>query len=353
MLNIAITFDYELFFGDHFVGADEMLFSPTEQLLKILNKYSISATFFVDVLSVYMHEKAGEISYCQKFIQQIQKMLQAGHDVQLHIHSHWLTSGYENGKWIFDETNYRIHSFGFDETKEMSVYGIIKWGKDFLENNLKKIDENYACVAFRAGGFCVQPHEGLFQALNKNGIWIDSSVAVQQQKDGINKYDYTNIPPERNGWWIKSTGSINEQVSSDEGDIFEVPIICTSRSLIRRLLHPEAEKTLRCGKPKGTYIGQSKCVPVQNITLRKMKALLNYNRAKPMLTCDSLRYGAILRELFKRAKCAKKEEYISIIGHPKLIDNIWLANFEEILRGISINQNCRIVTMTEMGSQLR
>ncbi len=349
MLNIAITFDYELFFGENFASADEVLFSPTEQLLKTLQKYNVKATFFVDVLSVYMHEKKGEISYCQKFIQQIQNMVQDGHDVQLHIHSNWLTSEYLNGKWIFDAGNYGIHSFGFDENKEMSAYGIIKWGKEFLENNLRKIDENYTCFAFRAGGYCIQPHKELFQALNKNGIWIDSSVAVQQKKDNINIYDYTDIPPERNGWWIKNAGRLKDQVSSDEGDVYEVPVICTSRSLLRRLLHPESEKTLRCGKPKGTYIGESKNVPVRCKTLNKLKVLINYNQGKPMLTYDSLRYGAIHRELFKRANRAKGDEYVSIIGHPKLIDTIWLANFEEFLKGIDSRHNCRFVTMTEIG----
>ena len=166
MLNVAITFDYELFFGKNLASDDEILFSPTAELLAVLKKHNMKATFFVDVLSVYMHEKRGLTSYCENFIKQMQQMVKEGHDVQLHIHSNWLTAEYNDDKWIFNLDSYNIHSFGFDSNKEMSANAIIQWGKNFLETNLRVIDPHYACIAYRAGGYCIQPHKELFDALN-------------------------------------------------------------------------------------------------------------------------------------------------------------------------------------------
>jgi hypothetical protein len=64
MLNIALTFDYELFFGSNYASAEEVLFQPGKEILNLLDKYQVKATFFADVLSVRMHEKYGLTDRC-------------------------------------------------------------------------------------------------------------------------------------------------------------------------------------------------------------------------------------------------------------------------------------------------
>ena len=189
--------------------------------------------------------------------------------------------------------------------------------------------------------------------MNRYGVWIDSSVAVQQKNDTINIYDYTEIPAQRNGWWVKNDGALATQVSACDGDTYEVPIICTSRSLIRRLLHPETEKKLQRRNPKGSFIGQSSHLFIRPIWIRKLKVLLSYNKAKPMLTFDSLQHGAIYREIRKRARHIKRDEYVAIIGHPKLIDDIWLENFEAFLKEFEKDTRCCLVTMTDIGYKIK
>ena len=351
MLQVALTFDYEIFFGENYGTIKEILFDPTERLLETLNKYNVKATFFADVLSVYMHEKYGLNSYCEQFIDQIKRMVAAGHDVQLHIHSNWLQSEFVDGKWNFDTQYYRIHTFGFNRDERMSVPYIIQWGKTFLETHLQTVDPTYRCVAYRAGGYCVQPHEKLFAVLNENGIFIDSSVSAMQKAHGINVYDYMDVPEGKTGWWLKNDAPISKQMKKENGDTYEVPIGCVSNSLIRRLLIPSSERSLVLGAMRGSYIGQG-TMPTNKKKTGRLSLLLSYGKIKQRFSVDSLVADVILRGLKKYAKNAKGDAHVAIVGHPKLINNIWLDNFENLLRKACEHQKFRFVTMQEIGIEV-
>ena len=352
MLNVALTFDYELFFGENFDTADAILFDPTKKLLDVLDRYNVKATFFADVLSVYMHEKYGLTDYCEKFKAQLQDMISRGHDVQLHIHSNWLKSMFADGKWNFDIDSYRIHTFGFDNNEETSVPNIIKWGKEYLESVAREVDGNYCCVAYRAGGYSVQPHEQLFKCLLKNQIYIDSSVAIGQKADGVNKYDFTEFP-ERCGWWVKTDGKLNEPSEQAENAMYEIPIYFYRNSLLRRLFAPKSEQRLKLGKMRGSFVGTN----TQNISTkrkRKLEILFSYGKIKSLLSVDSLPYQAVLRAI---DICAKKNSSkngsISIIGHPKLVDNVWLENFDNFLNEAKKHKHLSLIPICEMAYLLR
>ncbi len=344
MLNVALTFDYELFFGENFGTADDILFEPTRKLLDLLDKYNVKATFFADVLSVYMHKKYRITDYCDKFKAQLQDIISRGHDVQLHIHSNWLKSMFADGKWNFDIDSYRIHTFGFDTNEEMSVPNIIRWGKDYLESIAREVNDNYCCVAYRAGGYSVQPHEQLFKCLLENQIYIDSSVAIGQKSDGVNKYDFTEFP-ERCGWWVKTDGKLDEPCEQTENIMYEIPIYFYRNSLLRRLFVPQSEQRLKLGEMRGSFVNSNteKCSTKRK---SKLALLFSYGKIKSLLSVDSLPYQAIFRTV---EKCAKKNASqngsISIIGHPKLVDSVWLDNFEKLLIAMIGKKNIVISTL--------
>ena len=54
--------------------------------------------------------------------------------------------------------------------------------------------------------------------------------------------------------------------------------------------------------------------------------------------------------------CARKNKKengaIAVIGHPKLIDNVWLNNFDKTLAGLVRKQKIRLTTMQEIGQKL-
>lgn len=349
MVNIALTFDYELFFGENLGTYDEVLFNPTSEILDLLDKHGIKATFFADVLSVYMQEKAGQQEYCDKFTKQIKDMAKRGHDVQLHIHSNWLKSKFKDGKWDFDLDSYAIHSFGFDESNETSVQNIIRWGKDYLESNLKPINPEYCCVAYRAGGYKIQPHGELFKVLNDNGIFIDSSVAVQQKSGGVNNYDYTNIY-ELDSWWIGENSPLEVQVSPDKGQIYEVPVGYCRASLLRMLFKPDVEKILKLSETRGTFIGKStqKKKPVKgNKIVRKLKLLKTYGKTYRLLSVDSVHYVVII-DLLKKLSKKGKDITLAAIGHPKLAEKVWLENFDCLLEQLKKSGFCKCVCMNDI-----
>ena len=346
MLNVALTFDYELFFGENFGSSDEILFGPTNKLLDVLDKYNAKATFFADVLSVYMHEKYGLHDYCEKFIQQIKDMVSRGHDVQLHIHSNWLKSEYRDGKWVFDIDSYRIHSFGFDVDCEMSAPNIIKWGKAFLENKLKPINPSYRCIAYRAGGYSIQPHQKLFQCLLENGIFVDSSVAIGQKSDGVNKYDFSKCP-EKSGWWVDINGSLEQLSATSNESVYEVPIYYYKNSLLRRILASKCEQRLRLSEVRGTFIG-TKSTKLAFEKKSKLKLLFEYGKIKSLLSVDSLPYQAVLKAVDKCVRGSGNKGTIAIIGHPKLIDGVWLDNFEKIIVSLSNKRKVKLAIMGEI-----
>ena len=353
MLQVALSFDYELFFGENHGTAKEVLFDPTDRLLDVLNKYNVKATFFADVLSVYMHEKCGLNSYCEQFIDQIKTMVAYGHDVQLHIHSNWLKSEYVDGKWVFDTQHYRLHTFGFDNDQQMSAPQIIKWGKEFLEKHLQCVNPDYRCIAYRAGGYCAQPHDELFKALNDNGIFIDSSVSAMQKAQEINVYDYTDIPVGKSGWWLRNDGPIAKQVNKEYGDMYEVPVGCVSTSLIRRLITPSTERMLRLGALRGSYIGQSTTATKKQSKISRIKLLLQYGKRKQRLSCDSQSDSVLLRGLRKYERCAKGNAHVAVIGHPKLINDVWLTNFERFLSRACEYHKFGFMTMQEIGLEVK
>lgn len=347
MLQVAITFDYELFFGENNATSEEILFAPTYKLLDLLDKYNIKATFFADVLSVYMHTKEGLEDYSTSFTRQIQNMVSRGHDVQLHIHSNWLKSKYNGTQWEFDIDSYRIHTFGFDKNNDTSAYSIIKWGKDYLENTLQPINPDYKCIAYRAGGYCIQPHTELFNALKENGIYIDSSIAMGQKANNINVYDYTKIP-EINGWWIDVDSELEIPAQKKENAIYEVPIGYVKNSLIRRFFCPKTEKDLVRTSIKGTYIGSKSSANSIPQKKSKFKILSEYNKNSRILTLDRLNYKLIYKKLKQEALKSNKHNSIAIIGHPKLIDDLWLENFENLLSNILANNEIKTTIMSNL-----
>lgn len=350
MLNVAVTFDYELFFGENFGTADEILFNPTGELLDTLDKHGVKATFFADVLSVYMHEKYGLTKYCERFKAQIRDMVLRGHDVQLHIHSNWLKSEYIDGKWEFDIESYRIHTFGFDLSREMSVPNIIKWGKFFLEDTLKCIKPTYQCIAYRAGGYCIQPHEELFKALLDNEIYIDSSVSMFQEAHNVNEYDYRSVP-DMNGWWIDLDSSINEPVTKKDRAIYEVPVAYYKQSLIKRLLKPEEEKSIS-HKLRGSYIKSPSLNGNTTVVKKtKIKRIFEYNKTTRILSFDSIHYKSIIQTLKKREKKnSSPYQTVAVIGHPKIIDFLWLKNIDEFLGLAKKEKKLNLIPICDMYS---
>ena len=171
-MNIFLTFDYELFFGDKTGTVEKCMINPTYELLKISKKYSVPMTFFIDVgYLIRLETESAKHSVLKadltKVKNQITEMLESGCDVQLHIHPHWERSYFNGEKWVIEVDGcYKLADFDDEE-----LFHIVTFYKSYLEEiSRKKVH------TFRAGGWCIQPFNRLKDIFKEIGIKYDSSV---------------------------------------------------------------------------------------------------------------------------------------------------------------------------------
>lgn len=332
MLNIVISFDYELFLGRNFYDDERVLFGPTKEILKILKKNNVTATFFADVCSVFQHEKYGLIDYCNQFSRQLKDIELSGCDVQLHVHPNWLKSQPKNGQWIFDENSYRIHYFDSKDNEEWTMATIIKEGKEYLEKVLGDI-ENYKCVAYRAGGFAIQPHQSLFPALAENGIKIDSSIVVKDYlKKDIIGYDFRKTPKKLN-WMISNKDLFQEEQKEIDKSLFEVPVMTIRNNIVERTFLPKYKRIFRRGEPLGKPISIGGAQP--RFVEGKLKRLALYNFSRRRLSFDEMNYEYLFRKIMKiygLYGAKERDIYIAIIGHPKAFSGDAFENLEKFVK---------------------
>lgn len=200
-VKFLLTFDYEIAFGHMRASEKSVLFDPTEALLKVLASQSVPATFFADTLSLdaYENREAAARSYVDDFCAQLQRARAQGHDVQTHLHPHWI-----GAQWDVSAAQWRL------EFKHYAFGGIVAaQGLGAARAALQRAHARVADIrgsvpiAFRAGGYSTLPHENVYvQALADLGYRYDSSVnPFRKQHGAVHAYDYLAVP-QRSSWPI-------------------------------------------------------------------------------------------------------------------------------------------------------
>jgi hypothetical protein len=171
-MNIFLTFDYEIFFGEVSGSVDKCMIEPSEALLSLAEKHGIQYTFFWDIGHYLALERfAQEFPELEidknKIANQLTQVLKLGHDIQLHIHPHWEKASFENGKWNMNlRDHYKLSDFPEKERKAIFA----KYNDALTQFKGEK------SKAFRAGGWCIQPFSDFETLFKVNGIRIDSST---------------------------------------------------------------------------------------------------------------------------------------------------------------------------------
>tara|TARA_R110002072_G_scaffold302060_1_gene483555 strand:+ start:19919 stop:20881 length:963 start_codon:yes stop_codon:yes gene_type:complete len=210
-VNIYLTFDYELFFGEESGTVEKCMLQPTEDLLELARGKNVSYTFFVDVGYLIEAEKYPQLRTELQLVKtQINKMLTLGHDVQLHIHPHWEKATWD-GKWSMNISN----SYKLSDFSEIEITAIVKKYKSYLDN----ITGNNTFV-FRAGGWCIEPFILLKDVFKEVGIRIDSSVfpGVYLKTDNYS-VNFLNAPRKSKYYFENSVCDEDE-----DGSFIEYPI---------------------------------------------------------------------------------------------------------------------------------
>lgn len=229
---IVLSFDYELFFGDRSGTVQKTLIEPTNLLLDEMDSVGFKGNFFVDYLMLkYLALESDK--QCKKdydaIINQLKDMVRRGHRIELHIHPHWVDAKYNgNGTWNYDNFNhYGLNAFSYNEITTM-----FEEGTRILENIAHTVDPSYKVIAFRAGGWAIQPFEMVREGFERTGIMIDSSVSSGVYIDKDNTIvDFTKAP-------VKSSYHFSSDVCQEEpnGKFIEVPISAYYRDLFTSAL---------------------------------------------------------------------------------------------------------------------
>lgn len=228
MFKIIFSLDYEIH-GNGDGSPYEMMVEPTKRLIELLNKYDAKLTILADVAEIlkfkeYYEQFNKDDYFYSDILDQLKNAVTNGHDVQLHLHSSYLNSVYENKRWKQDWSEYNLAALEYDRIDE-----IIKLGKNFLETLLIPIKPAYECYVFRAAGWSMSPSKNIINTLINNGIKIDTSVwkyGVYETK--VINFDYTNAFSEIIPWFLNEKDVCKKD---NKGKLLEVPIYCDKKKI--------------------------------------------------------------------------------------------------------------------------
>lgn len=334
-INLLLTFDYELPLGGMNSSYYEALFKPTENLLKKSAELKVPIVLFADILSYVKFKTWDEINFAQPFKNQLQTALKQGHDVQLHIHPHWLETKYENQRFIPSE------KFQLGDYDDEMIEDIIEKSIKELTTIGKATNEAYQCTAFRAGGYNLSPATStILTSLYRHGIRYDSSICKGYFfSSAISKVDYRKCNPKCN-WELDFNGDFFGQASKN--GILEIPIAGKPKSLF------EIPTSFKLKKWASRAVNHGYMIHIQNDanSWNRLRQLFSYR----MLTVDNYTYTSdylmdILHYNVKKYS-SEKEIFISLIGHPKSMGTYALDLLEQFITKAKVKYQDDICFLT-------
>ena len=238
MIYILYSNDYEVFLGGNYLPESEILIDTTNSLLDACDELDVPMTLFCDLICLWRYREMGYPEFPDAVERQLVQAVKNGHDVQTHVHPHWLETEISfgaNGSTTYqvDPAKFLLGNWSPNDGRNLFDFclGIFQKAKQHLENLLIPINPNYECMAYRAGGYGIQPHsKEIFSALKNSKYTIDSSIVpgMTYQTD-VNRIDFTQIP-ELGNYSISPDRGIYE--AADDG-VFEIPVLALRKGEAR------------------------------------------------------------------------------------------------------------------------
>ncbi|WP_373076928.1 polysaccharide deacetylase family protein [Fusobacterium mortiferum] len=299
--SIILTFDYEIFFGKRSGTFENCIYKPVEALRKVMNKEGVKGVFFVDILYYIKLLEYPELSHDSDLMkEQIQSLIKDGHDIELHLHPHWINSYYEKGKWNFKYDKYRFEQLTLEErnvTFKRAVDSLVSIGKE--------VEKSYRIKGFRAGGWCIQPFETFLPYFKEYKLNYDSSVMSEIVINTENhKVNFKNFPS--NTIYRFST---KIDVEDKEGEFVEYKISNYDYSFLDKLKN-KVYKLIY----KNNIYGDGEAMTIKEFKESFLVFLLKKISTKKINY--SLDEEVIKKILLKKLNVEKKE-VIVFISHPK------------------------------------
>lgn len=218
---LLLSLDYEPWFTLNEPDEAAVLLAPTEAILACCERRGAPASLFVDVLALARLREVGRGAIADAIAAQLRQVVGRGHDLQLHLHPHWLEATFADGIWRFPARKFRLDEPGMQaaavahRTETLARRGIA-----CLRAAIE--DPAYPVIAFRAGGYAIQPADrAVLQGLIAAGIRIDSSVVPGMRKvTGRQAVDFAAAPLQPN-WRVGPAGGV---LAPAAAGLLEVPV---------------------------------------------------------------------------------------------------------------------------------
>jgi hypothetical protein len=322
MQTILLTFDYELPLGGVLNNYEESLFLPSDQLMKTASKMDVPLVFFVDILCYIQFKNNRLDPFCDRFKQQVQQMILDGHDVQLHLHPHWLKTDIKENQFVTDAP------FSLSDYTDQEIRFFIQTGVETLNLMGQEVQNDYHCTAFRAGGYNFGNKQSLIvDLLYQYGIRYDASIAKGYYfKSDRSIVDY-RVCPTQPHWFLQG---INQ-----DHQILEIPIGSKPKSWL------EIPTFLKIKWFKNRSVNRGKMI--HTYTKFTLSEKWNQFFSSRMVTVDNYTFSfPFLKSMIHyHLKIHKNEDKMAfcLIGHPKAMGDYSFFLLETLIDDIQNNNN--------------
>lgn len=190
-LSLVLVDDWELR-GDGSGDMRRIQFDTMRKLNRIYEDHGLRGAYNAEIMQQLHHLRFGERhSELKELAHEWEEIVldtyKRGHDVQLHVHSQWSDTSYEDGRWKL-KGDWAIINHPRAEMVRM-----ISEARAYLEALIRRIDPVYRCVSFRAGAWAIAPNEHILSVLAEQGIVLDMSICGGIKYDNsVVKVDYTD-----------------------------------------------------------------------------------------------------------------------------------------------------------------
>lgn len=364
---LAFVDDWELS-GDGSGDPRMLQFAPMRKLVENYGAHGIRGSFNAEVLQQLTFRDFQNAHPELKMLadawdEALRETFRQGHDVQLHIHPQWSSANYADGKWTL-KGDWSILNYSADEAR-----GMIARGKEYLENLLRPIDPNYACVSFRSGSWCIAPSPFVLNLLVEFGITFDMSIVggVRYQTRRIN-LDYSNCEEDFLPYYPMMSDA---RRVSDKPE----PIVCiptnhfygsrrstlqhharTLAAKIKRQTSGESNVTASARSPE-TY-GHEWAQTTHDSKLKRVydKGIVPYLKGRHLISdlaqLDYELLGEMLASIRRRARESGLTDVPVILeNHTKDLGNF--SHIERFLGDVAQAADIKCVTLTEIARELR
>lgn len=319
------TTDYEIF-GNGSGCVEKCIIEPTDRMAAILEKVGAKLTIFLDVCEYWAFEEEfakGKLkkNWAGLIRNQLQNLVERGHDVQLHVHPQWMEYSYDGSSWSLNLDHWRTGKLPYESSDhpKLGLKNLFARGKETLEHMICPIKPDYRCEVFRAGAWSIQPEEKVLEAMLMNGFKIDSTVAPGLKfADDYTYYDFSAAP------FHKQRYKISKSITQEDkmGVLWEVPIFTHNVSIMRKLYF-QALKRIKglemrpqgCKGSAVATINKSKFQKIKDV-ISQQRTMFTYSDA---ISSEEMIYFA--RRALKLAAKQDKITPIVAISHPKSFAN--------------------------------